>query len=312
MTGVLLLLLGSALAGLYGHRPLLWLADRPVGPTTLLTGWVVSTVGLVVSMVATMGLITAPPDRHGSTGFFHLAGGCWTALSSGHLPAWREVLAALSIAASVVVLVRVMWAVAHRFRRRRSRAPYIEHLRLLAASVPSGEPLWVRDDRPMALSIGGRPGLILMSDAIRSHLTPTQLAATLEHERAHLRGRHHGIVAITETLAVAFPAVPLFRTAPSAVKDLIELAADAQAARRCGPAAVREALSRLTGQPVPAVGLAMAGRLTRTRLLRLTTAGSETSRTGRLAGCTAIAVAALALPGSTGWLALNAFGCVVA
>ena len=141
MTGVLLLLLGSALAGLYGHRPLLWLADRPVGPTTLLTGWVVSTVGLVVSMVATMGLITAPPDRHGSTGLLHLAGGCLTALSSGHLPAWWEILAALSIAASMVILVRIVWAVTHRLRGHRSRAPYIERLRLLAAGVPSGQPL---------------------------------------------------------------------------------------------------------------------------------------------------------------------------
>lgn len=312
MTEVLLLLTGSTLVGLYGHRPLLWLADRQVDPTTLLTGWIVSTVGLVVSTIATMGLAAAPPDRHGSIGFFHLAGGCWTALSSGHLPAWREVLAALSIAASMLILMRVVWVVAHRLRRHRSRAPYIEQLRLLAAGMPSGEPLWVRDDRPMALSIGGRPGVILMSDAIRSHLTPTEVAATLEHERAHLRGRHHGLVAITETLAAAFPVAPLLRNAPSAVKDLIELAADAQAARRCGPAAVCEALSRFTGQPVPTVGLAMAGRLTGTRLHRLATARSGSSRTRRLAGCAAIAVATLALPGATGWLALNAFGCVVA
>ncbi|WP_091934746.1 M56 family metallopeptidase [Blastococcus sp. DSM 46786] len=312
MTGVLILLAGSTLVGLYGQRPLLWLADRQVDPTTLLTGWVLSAIGFVISVVAIIGLLAAPAERHGSTGVFHLAGGCWAALSSGELPGWREALAVLSITGVVAILSRIGWAMAVRIRCHRERSPHLARLRLLAAGVPSGEPLWVGDHRPMAMSIGGRPGVIVMSDALRDHLTPAEVAATLEHERAHLRGRHHALVAIIETLAAALPVIPLLRAAPSAVKDLVELAADAQAARRCGQAAVREALSRLTGQPMPAVGLAMAGRLTHARLLRLATASFESSRMVRTAGCAAIAVAALALPGTTGWLVLNAIDCVIA
>jgi Zn-dependent protease with chaperone function len=312
MTGVLTLLLGSTVVGLYGHRPLLWLADRRVDPTILLTGWILSAIGLVVSTVATFSLFALPADKHPSTGIFRLAGGCWTALSAGYLPGWREGLAALSLAGAAIIVVRIAWATAVRLRRRRNNAPHLEQLRLLAADTPSGEPLWVRDNRPLALSIGGRPGLIVMSDTLRDHLTPAAVAATLEHERAHLRGRHHVLVAIVETLAAALPASPLLRLAPSAMKDLIELAADAQAARRCGPAAVREALSRLTGQPTSAVGLAMAGRLTQARLLRLATGSPGAGRTVRLAGCAAVAVAALALPATAGWLMLNVVGCVVA
>ena len=312
MTGTMALLLGSAVVGLYGHRPLLWLADRRLDPTILLTGWLLSTVGLIVSTVATISLFALPADEHPASGIFRLAGGCWTALSSGSLPGWREGLAALGVIGAATILLRIGWAVSVRRRRRRKTAPHVEQLRLLAAGAPSGDPLWVRDDRPLAMSIGGRPGVIVMSDSLRHHLTPGALAATLEHERAHLRGRHHLLVAIVETLAAAVPISPLLRAAPAALEDLVELAADAQAARRCGPAAVQEALSRLTGQPTPAVGLAMAGRLTQARLRRLTTGSVGATRAMRIAGCTAVAVAALSLPAAAGWLALNVVGCVVA
>lgn len=312
MTGVLTLLVGSTLVGLYGHRPLLWLAERRIDPTILLTGWVLSTVGLVISTVATISLVALPADEHPSAGVFRLAGGCWTALSSGYLPGWREGMAALSVAGSAGILLRLGRAMGERLRHRRDRAPHVEQLRLLAAGTPAGEPLWVRDDRPLALSIGGRPGLIVMSDSLRADLTPAAVAATFEHERAHLRGRHHVLVALGDTLGAALPVVPLLRAAPLAIRDLVELSADAQAARRCGSAAVREALSRLTGQPTSAVGLAMAGRLTQTRLLRLATEHSGAGRAVRVAGCTVVAIVALALPAAAGWLMLNVVGCVVA
>lgn len=312
MSGALALLTGSAIVGLYGHRPLLWLTDRRLDPTVLLTGWLLSTVGLVVSTVTTMGLLALPGDDHPSRGIFGLAGGCWTALASGSVPGWREVLAALGVLTAATILVRVAWAVVRRLRRRRSTSQHVDRLRLLATDAPPGEPLWIRDDRPFALSIGGRRGVIIMSDALRQQLTPAAVAATLEHERAHLRGRHHLLVAIVEVLAAALPVSPLLRAAPAALRDLVELAADAHAARRCGPSAVREALSRLTSQPIPAGGLAMAGRLTQTRLTRLTTSGSGANRAVRVAGSAAVAVAALSLPSAAGWLAVNVVGCVVA
>ena len=311
MTGVIALLVGSVVVGLHGPRVLLWLGERRVDPTILLTGWVLSTVGLVVSVAATIGVLALPTDAHPSSGIFELAGGCWTALSAGVLPGWGQLLAALSVLCAALIFVRVVWATTVRLRRRRARAPHLDQLRLLAARVPAGEPLWVRDDLPIALSVGGRPGLIVLSDGLRAHLDPAQLEATLEHERAHLRGRHHLLLATVETLAAALPLCPLLRTAPAAVADLIELSADAQAARRCGAPAVQEALARLTGHPTPSFGLAMAGHLTQVRLLRLAASRGRASRVVRWVGCTAVAVAALVLPAATGWLALNIVGCAV-
>lgn len=311
MTGALALLVGALALGLHGHRPLMWLADRRVDPTVLLTGWLLTTVGLVASLVATIGLLALPADEHPSSGIFGLAGGCWTAISSGSVPGWREGIGALSVLGTAGILLRLGWAINQRLRLRRQQAPHVAQLRLLAAGTGPDQPLWVRDDRPLALSIGGRPGLIVMSDTLRHHLPPAAVTAALEHERAHLRGRHHALIAVVEVLAVALPFCTLLRVAPAAIRDLVELAADAEAARRCGPSAVREALSRLTEQPAPALGLGMAGRLTQARLSRLMEDDVRGRRTARTAGCIAVAVSALLLPTAAGWLALNVVGCVV-
>lgn len=311
MTGVLTLLLGVAIVGLHGHRPLLWLTDRRVDPTILLTGWVLLTVGLVGSTVAMIGLLALPADEHPSTGFFQLAGGCWTAVTAGTLPGWRQVSAAASVALTVGIFLRLGWATLRRTRARRRQAPHVKQLRLLALAAPPGEPLWVEDDRAMAVSIAGRPALIVMTEGLRKQLPPPAVQATLEHERAHLRGHHHVLITVVETLAAALPRCPLLGAAPAATKDLVELAADARAARRCGAEAVQTALHHLTGHPAPAVGLAMASRLTELRMSRLGRRSWGASPLVRWPGCAAMAVGALALPFATGWLGLNIVGCVV-
>ena len=311
MTGVLTLLVGGTVVGLLGHRPLLWLARRRVDPTILLTGWTLLTVGLVGSSVIMIGLLALPTDEHPSAGLFQLLGGCWTAVTAGTLPGWQQASAALSVAISVGIMARLGWAMSTRARSRGPRTSQLRQLRLLAGSVPSGEPFWVDDDRAMAVSIGGRPGLIIATEGLRKRLPPAAVQATLEHERAHLRGHHHVLVAVAEILAAALPRCPLLRAAPAATKDLVELAADARAARRCGPEAVRTALHHLTGQPAPAFGLAMASRLTELRMSRLRPATSA-DRLLRWPGSVLMALGALALPTATGWLAMNIVGCFVA
>jgi beta-lactamase regulating signal transducer with metallopeptidase domain len=76
--------------------------------------------------------------------------------------------------------------------------------------------------------------------------------SVLAHERAHLTGRHHLLVAVAQALRATLPFVPLFRRAPSAVRDLVELAADLAAVHACGPAAVRNALLTVTRHGTPA------------------------------------------------------------
>ena len=311
MTSLAVLLAAITTVGLLGHRPLQWAADRRVDPTVLLTGWVLSSVGLVAATLATVALLVVPPHEHRSPGLFRLAGDCLAAMSSGSLPGEREALAAIGVVATIAVLTRLGWATAARIRAGREREPHLDQLRLLAGAAAPDEPLWIRDDRPLALSVGGRPGVIIMSDTLRRELTPAAVAATLEHERAHLRGRHHLLMAITQTLASALPVCPLLRRAPSAVEDLVEFAADARAARHCGPAAVREALCRLTGQPTPALGLPMAGRLVHVRLARLSAGTVGSGPMARATACLTVAMVALLLPVAAGLSAFDVIGCVV-
>ena len=308
MTVLVALLAGSVLLGWHGHRLLQWLADRRLDPTILLTGWVLSTLGLVTSLLATTSLVALPMDRHHSSAL-GLARDCWTALSSGSLPGGAESIAALGVASTAFVVARVSYALHLRLRVRRRAAPHIKQLRLLAGGRSADDPLWIDDARPIALSIGGRSGLILMSQALRDHLPPAAVLATLEHERAHLRGRHHLLLALIDTLAAALPWFPLLRSAPEAARDLVELAADGSAARRCGTPAVCEALSRVTGHSVPLGALAMAGRLTEARLQRLATGTRGGSGFGRLAGCSAVATGALLLPTTAALLAVSAVQC---
>ncbi|PTR28681.1 hypothetical protein C8K36_10342 [Rhodococcus sp. OK519] len=92
-----------------------------------------------------------------------------------------------------------------------------------------------------AYSIGGRvPTIVLGAGA--AGLDPDVRAAVLAHERAHLRGRHHLLVAWADALRAALPAVPLAREGAAWVRVLVELSADRHAAASCGCGALSAAL----------------------------------------------------------------------
>ncbi|MEV7738052.1 M48 family metalloprotease [Streptomyces sp. NPDC088921] len=72
-----------------------------------------------------------------------------------------------------------------------------------------------------------RRGRVVITSGALSRVTPSEGAAVVEQERAHLLVRHHPLTAVTTSLARAFPHVPLFGLAGPAV------AADDRASRRC-------------------------------------------------------------------------------
>ena len=108
-------------------------------------------------------------------------------------------------------------------------------------------------------------------------LGPDQLTAVLAHERAHLAGRHHLLLAVTRSLAAVAPAVPLFARGTSAVARLAEMRADDVAARRAGGNQGRRTLltallamaTGLAAGPAPAAWLPGAGGVVAARVRRL-------------------------------------------
>ena len=68
----------------------------------------------------------------------------------------------------------------------------------------------------------------------------------LAHERAHLAGHHHLVLAFARALAVAIPGVALFGTGAREIARLLEMAADDRAARSQGSQTLLDALLALS------------------------------------------------------------------
>jgi Zn-dependent protease with chaperone function len=125
-------------------------------------------------------------------------------------------------------------------------------------------------DEAEAYAVAGRPGRIVVSRGLLRRLGPAERLVVLEHERAHLRRRHHRH-ALTALLAAA--ANPCLAAMPGALGLAIERWADEEAAAMCGRAATASALSKVaeltTGTSRPLVALAAARTAVSTRLSAL-------------------------------------------
>ncbi|MET8361286.1 M56 family metallopeptidase [Micromonospora sp. NPDC005171] len=273
--------MSPALALIVGALAVAWLApallERAVGPVrdpiAVLLAWWGTLAAVLLTFAAGVTLLLAPVNRLGDWAE-HVAHHCWFAVRHGQLPAQDEVLGVAGAMAVCALATRsVVAAVRHWRAQRESRQAHHDLVTLLGETVtPEQEPvLRVPHPAPLAYSVGGRRGVLVVSAGVL-RLPPAQRAAVLCHERAHLRGRHHLIVAIAEVLAAAAPWVPLTRRAPRAMRLLVELCADAAAVRTCGVPAVRGALIALSGAAHPAHALPMAGADVPTRLHRLQTA----------------------------------------
>src|SRR5207302_4768176 len=93
----------------------------------------------------------------------------------------------------------------------------------------------VEHPEPAAYCVAGRhPPVILTTGAVAA-LDPAQLQAVLAHERAHLAGRHHRLLAMARIGRQVLPFVPLMRDADLQVARLVELHADDAATRASDP-----------------------------------------------------------------------------
>lgn len=104
--------------------------------------------------------------------------------------------------------------------------------------------LYVRAARPLAFSSTCDGGRIVVSSALEEALSRGELRAVLEHERAHLAGRHGVLLRAARLNRACLPAFFGARAFDQAVHLLVELAADDAAARVCGAGAVAGALRR--------------------------------------------------------------------
>jgi len=156
-------------------------------------------------------------------------------------------------------------------RAQRQTRTHADVARITGRRLPGNDDAVVIDAaQPVAYCLPGRPATIVVSSGALAVLDQRQLGAVLAHERAHLAGRHHLVIAVTRGLAAAFPAVPLFARGAEHVARLAEMCADDAAARRSGRGTLVAALLTMaTSAAVPAHALGASACAVAARLERL-------------------------------------------
>ncbi|MET8996255.1 M56 family metallopeptidase [Amycolatopsis sp. NPDC004169] len=259
------LFLGAVVTGWWSPRALSRLAATGTAPGTVIAWWLLAAAGVVAGVLGSVLLLVLP--GHGPAGaVLRVLHDCWATAGHDGFPALDPIAAAGSAAvlgAAVVGLAR------NGLLRRRHRT--VMHRRHLTALRLTGDrrplpTLWLPDDQPIAYSMGGRRPLVVASTGLADRLTGVELRAVLEHERAHVRGHHHLLTGVAEVLGRTLRFVPLMRELPSAMRLLVELAADRTAAARCGTEPLRSALRRVRTTGGPRGALSMAGADTAIRL----------------------------------------------
>ena len=151
--------------------------------------------------------------------------------------------------------------------------------------------------------------MILTTGAVQA-LDPGQLDAVLAHERAHLAGRHHRLLALARIGRLVLPFLPLMRDADEQVARLVELHADDAAARARDPRLLATALVVLATAASPAPALAAAATDSVQRIHRLLGPAEPLGRARRqllrtIAAALALTPVALALAPAVLALALG-------
>ncbi|AJF66548.1 M56 family metallopeptidase [Streptomyces vietnamensis] len=197
---------------------------------------------------------------------------------------------------SLALLVLSLPAAAFVRRLARARRVRIRHagvLRLVGRYDPALGATVLDDDRPAVYCLPGRSRRVVVSSGAVHTLTPAQLAAALAHERAHIAGRHHLLVAAAEAFTAVFPRLPLARHGGTAVPLLLEMAADDRALRRCTRDALATALYALASGRAPRSAFAAGGPSAALRMRRILTPHSAGHPV--LLGLSTITAAALAM-----------------
>lgn len=265
MTAAVLFGLYSAAAGLLApallRRP--WAARSPRLAMTL---WLVLPLSWVAAVVLAILAATAPfplawPDSRPSGGQVPPA---------GHAAPGGPAIAIAGLVLAAAIFLRAAGCVA--LELHRGRSGWREHAALVAATArPGHEPgvAILDQDAPAVYCLPGGRYPIVLSASTLAALTSEQLRAVLAHERAHLRCRHHVILALATALASAFPRVPLLTQAQPQLAVLAEMAADDSAARGHSRDDLAAALVVLARAGARSATLAASGHATTARLERI-------------------------------------------
>ncbi|WP_217237639.1 M56 family metallopeptidase [Streptomyces sp. AC555_RSS877] len=210
----------------------------------------------------------AMPTEHvhaGLTGLLHSCGLDVGADRPG--PGTADRLA-VGVPAAIAIALAGSFAF-HLTRARRARTEHREALDLVGRHSPRLSATVLPYDIPAAYCLPGRRPRIVISDAAVRELTPAQVGAVLEHEQAHISGRHHLALAAVEAFHSVFRRLPLARHAREQTALLLEMVADDRALRSHSDEVLATAMYEMAAARAPKGALAAGGHTVLIRLKRI-------------------------------------------
>ena len=281
MTVAAILLVYAAGAGTFGAR-LLGRAGWAVRAPLLGIGTYLAAAWSVVAALGLAGLTLAVRATALGGVLSQLIGACVLRLRDAYATPGGAAVAGLGLTLAAAVAARTaIAAVTHLRAVRQHAARHAQTARLVGRPDPDLGATLVDHAQPAAYCVAGPHPTVIVTTAALQALDPEQLDAVLAHERAHLAGRHHLLLAIARIGRQVLPFVPLMRAADTQITRLVEMHADdaATAGRDAGPLAT--ALVVLARGAGPAPGLAAAATDAVQRIGRLLRPAEPLSRVRR-------------------------------
>lgn len=254
-------------------------ASTTRSPMAGIAAWQVSSWSVLVTIGVAAALVAAPPLVH----LGHLPqalASCRVLLGQLGVPSSPVIRLSAALLLAAVTVRLATCAVLAGLDNRRRRARHRTLLRLVGYLDPDLGVHVIDGATAVVYCLPGWGGTVVFTSSALDRLSVAQCRAVLAHELAHLRGRHHLVLAWGSVLAVAFPRVRLFRQASAHTARLIEMRADDVAARDHGPRSVAEALFALSEAASPAAAMAATavGAAQRVERLLAKTDGCAPSR----------------------------------
>lgn len=252
----------------FAAPPLILRSDWPHrAPALAVLAW--QALALSFSLAAALTAYhLATPTEHLHAGFVGVLHACGLRGEAGRPdPSTAEVLATALPGAVLLSLIGSFgWHVAG---ARRARTRHRRTLDIVGHRSDHLHATVLPYDAPAAYCLPGRRPRIVVSDTAVRLLSAQQLDAVLEHERAHVAGRHHLVLATAEAFASVFRRVPLARHVREQTALLLEMTADDRAVRRHSHTVFAAAMYEMAAVRAPRGAFAVGGHTALIRLRRV-------------------------------------------
>ncbi|MEU6800829.1 M56 family metallopeptidase [Streptomyces neyagawaensis] len=257
----------TALVG-FVAPPLLVRADWPHRtPAAALAVW--HALALSFSLgVALTAYHLAMPAGHPHAGLLGLLHSCGLAVLGSGADPRTAARVAVALPAALGLALAGSFAF-HAVRARRARARHRRAVDLVGRRSARLGAVVLPYDVPAAYCLPGRSPRIVVSDGAVRELTAEQLGAVLEHEQAHVTGRHHLVLAAAEAFHSVFRLLPVARHVREQTALLLEMVADDRALHGHSREALATAMYEMAAARTPRGAFGAGGRAVLIRMRRV-------------------------------------------